>query len=250
MLSPFVCITEIVEHIVVETARVYKGTKNEDDWMFYHDALSLMTAKETIRWMQEKDYLKRWILPMGGLHEWDKDLKAYLGRPVGNSPENMPLDTNLNRDVHLSVDEHVKSTLHLDSKDEEKFDLSTPARGWYAYERVLQTVPISKRILEDVEKVLRSLEIVRLEKGVRCDGVGNRNYGKRRELVLEKRSGGKNPRKQPLDDYGASRNLHQHAASGLKLKLEISLKRASGENVALGNKKKRLDNVSDDDIIN
>jgi hypothetical protein len=63
MLSPFVCITEIVEHIVVETARVYKGTKNEDDWMFYHDALSLMTAKETIRWMQEKDYLKRWILP-------------------------------------------------------------------------------------------------------------------------------------------------------------------------------------------
>jgi hypothetical protein len=54
-MSPFVCISEVVEHIVVETARIYKGTKKEDDWMFYHDALSLMTAKDTIKWMQEKD---------------------------------------------------------------------------------------------------------------------------------------------------------------------------------------------------
>jgi hypothetical protein len=48
----------MVEHIVVESARIYKGTKHEYDWMFYHDALSLMTAKETVKWMKEKDYLK------------------------------------------------------------------------------------------------------------------------------------------------------------------------------------------------
>jgi hypothetical protein len=251
MMSPFVCISEVVEHIVVETARIYKGTKKEDDWMFYHDALSLMTAKDTIKWMQEKDYLKRWILPMGGLHQWDNDLKAYFGRPIGNSPENMPLDTSLNNDVHQKVDQHVLITRHMDSKDEEKFDLSTPVKGWSAYKRVLETVPTSQRILQDVEKVLHSLEIVRQKKGVRCSGVGNTNYGRRREKVLEKQSGGKNPRKQPLDDYGASRNLHPHAESAARMKVEISLKRASSDaNVALGNKKKKLDDVSDDDISN
>jgi hypothetical protein len=206
-LSPFVCISEIVEHIVVESARIYEGTENKDDWMFYHDALSLMTAKETVRWMKEKDYLKHWILPMGGLHQWDNDLKVYYGRPIGNSPENMPLDTSLNNNIHQKVEEHVLMTLEMDTTNAEKFDLSTPAKGWSAYRRVLETCPTSERIVQDILKVLRSLEIVRKKKGVRCAGVGNTNYGRRRELVLEKQSGGKNPRKQAFDDYGATRNL-------------------------------------------
>jgi hypothetical protein len=239
----------MVEHIVEETARIYKGTEHEDDWMFYHDALSLMTAKDTVKWMKEKDYLKRWILPMEGLHQWDKDLKSYFGRPVGNSPENMPLDTSLNNDIHQKVEEHVLFTLEMDTEQEEKFDLSTPAKGWSAYRRVLETHPVSRRIVQDVEKVLRSLGIVREAKGVRCAGVGNTNYGRRREVVLEKQSGGKNPRKQPLDDYGASRNLHPHAESAAKMKVESSLKRATGEKVALGNKKKKLDDVTNDHIM-
>ena len=249
LLSSFVCISKMVEHIVVETAQIYKGTKNKDNWMFYHDALSLMTAKETIKWMKEKDYLKRWILPVGGLHLWDKDLNSYFGRPIGNSPENMPLDTSLNNNIHQKVEEHVLMTLDMNINDDKKFDLSTPAKGWWAYKRVLETCPTSIRNLQDVQKVLRSLEIVRKAKGVRCGGVGNTNYGRRREVVLVKQCGGKNPRKQPLDDYGASRNLHPHAESAAKMKVESSLKRASGKKVALGNKKKKLDDVSNDDII-
>jgi hypothetical protein len=53
--------------------------------------------------------------------------------------------------------------------------------------------------------IARLSYFVRKKKGVRCGGVGNStNYGRRREVVLEKQSGGKNPRKQTLDDYGAS----------------------------------------------
>jgi hypothetical protein len=65
-----------VEHIVVELARIYEGTKNENDWMFYHDAFLLMMVKEMVRWMKEKDYLKHWILPMGD-------------PPMGRRPENL-----------------------------------------------------------------------------------------------------------------------------------------------------------------
>jgi hypothetical protein len=55
--------------------------------------------------------------------------------------------------------------------------------------------------------------------------LGNTNHGRRREVVLEKqRSGGKNPRKPPLNDYGASQNFHLHAESVAKIKVKSSLK--------------------------
>jgi hypothetical protein len=75
-------------------------------------------------------------------------------QPIGNSPENMPLDTSLDNDIHQKVDVHVLMTLEMDTNDKEKFDLSTPAKGWSAYRRVLETVPSSDRITQDVENVL------------------------------------------------------------------------------------------------
>lgn len=35
-----VCITELVIHMATETERVFKGTKHEKTWLFYHDALT------------------------------------------------------------------------------------------------------------------------------------------------------------------------------------------------------------------
>ena len=70
-----------------------KGSVHEDDLFIVHDALVLMTAKETIEWTKEKNCFHRWLLPMNGLQDW----KPYAGRPVGNSPEFMPLDNILNR---------------------------------------------------------------------------------------------------------------------------------------------------------
>jgi hypothetical protein len=56
-MSAHVCIKDLVKHIVVETERLMKGTQHKDDWMFYHDALTLMTAKETIVWMKRRGIL-------------------------------------------------------------------------------------------------------------------------------------------------------------------------------------------------
>ena len=39
-------------HIVIKTKDFFKGTNHEDDWLFYHDALSLMTVKDCIAWMK------------------------------------------------------------------------------------------------------------------------------------------------------------------------------------------------------
>jgi hypothetical protein len=69
-LSQYVCITDMVEHIFVESAKLFKVTKYEHDWSFYHDVLSLMTAKDTIQWMRDKGYYKHWVLPVNRLQSW------------------------------------------------------------------------------------------------------------------------------------------------------------------------------------
>jgi hypothetical protein len=75
----YVCITDFVEHILVqETKSLMKGTKHEDDWMFYHDALALMTAKDNNAWMKKKGHFERWILPTNGLHTDGASLKYYF----------------------------------------------------------------------------------------------------------------------------------------------------------------------------
>ena len=75
-----------------ETENLMKGSVHKDDLFIIHDALVLMTAKETIEWMKEKNYFHRWLLPMNGL----QDGTPYDERPVVNSPEFMPLDNSLN----------------------------------------------------------------------------------------------------------------------------------------------------------
>ena len=49
----FLCTTDMIEHIVKESAKVFEGTEHKDKWVFYHDALSLMTADATIAWIKE-----------------------------------------------------------------------------------------------------------------------------------------------------------------------------------------------------
>ena len=46
-MKKYVCITTILKHIISESSNVMNGSKHEHDWYFYHDALSLLTAKET-----------------------------------------------------------------------------------------------------------------------------------------------------------------------------------------------------------
>jgi hypothetical protein len=70
--------------------RSTRSLYHEDDCFFNHETLSLMTAAQTIEWMSKKDYLKRWLLPVNMLSEDNSDLKNFLRRPIGNSPEMMP----------------------------------------------------------------------------------------------------------------------------------------------------------------
>lgn len=222
-LRNVVCITELVEHIFQETKKLYQveseDSDNGPDWWFYHDALSLMACEQTRQWMSEMGYLKHWILPEHGLHTDDDGLKNYHMKPVGNSPEFMPLDCSLNKDVHESVNRHVAATCHLPETDPKRFSLSTPKRGDLAYFRVLQGAPTRERIIQDCERFIINLKAVEQAQGVVVRGLGNRQGRRRQEDCPASNWGGKR-QKRPSGEYRLTW-LHEDASSALKEKAKM-----------------------------
>jgi hypothetical protein len=68
-------------------------------------------------------------------------------------------------------------THELADDGSKKFDLSTPKKGSWAYQRVLQISPSSKRIKQDIWNIFVSVEKVRKAGGILVEGLG-KNYGK------------------------------------------------------------------------
>ena len=234
-LKGYTCITHLIHHMVCETKKVFKGTTHENSCLFYHDALSLMTAKATRQWMKNEGYEKMWILPENNLYEVYGDMKAYIGRPAGNSPELCNLDSNLNQDVHLSVDMNVRYTESYHKDDPRKFSITTPKKGTSAYLRIFDPgpkgiAPTSERILQDTSGVLEAIMIIIEQNGCIVDDM-NARKGKRRQTGLTKSSnlGGKRERKQKLDDYGHSFNIHEDAKACKDMKLELSKRLFNGD---------------------
>ena len=128
-MSKFFCITDLIRFMVKEAENLMKGSVHEDDFFIVHDALVLITPKETIQWMKDKNYYHRWLLPMNGL----QDGTPYAGRPVGNIPEFMTLDNSINRYILHSLRFHCvlrRFVIDGEGTDEEernvRFSFSTP----------------------------------------------------------------------------------------------------------------------------
>ena len=66
-MSKFCCITDLIRFMMKEAEKLMKGSVHEDYLFIVHDALVLMIAKETIKWMKEKNCFHRLLLPINGL---------------------------------------------------------------------------------------------------------------------------------------------------------------------------------------
>lgn len=124
-LKSVICVKLLVTHIYEESRKAFIGTLYENNWFFFHDALSLMTCTSTVEWMKEMGYYKHWILPVMGCNEHHSPYNKF---PCGNSPECCCLDCHLNRDFKACVMKHIALTVHLPESDPRKFSFSTPNR--------------------------------------------------------------------------------------------------------------------------
>ena len=187
-MRKYVCVTDMVQFMHDETAKIFKGTPYEDTYLFYHGVLSTMTDKDCIKWMEEKGILKRWIRPVYGLNNViviiddegkEKRSEHYGGRPVGNCPEIMPQDNSLFCDFRCSFDTHVTLTCLLPKYDIRRFSKAAPRLIQSAVKRLWDpddgVAPSSKRIVQDILRLAENLQIIVENYGAVVPGVADRN---------------------------------------------------------------------------
>ena len=157
-VTGFTSINQLIDHMFSEAKRLMAGTVHHNDYVVYHDALSLMTGKESIKYMKEKGYWNKLIRPLNGVND---KYKRYKDRVVGNHPYLMPLDAHLNQDLHSAFDYHCVITQHLPEDDPRKFSRKTPKameRGYLKlWDHTLpegEGCPSSSRILRDIREVV------------------------------------------------------------------------------------------------
>ena len=185
-------VSDMIHHMVTETSNALKGSEYEGKALFYHDALSQLTEKKTMEWMEKNEFegrkiSKMWIKPEMGCNAEiklsnGKTTKDYAGRPPGNSPEFMPLGTTLNQDIHKAVNTQVAATYFLPKDHPLKFSLATPATIEHAYGRVHcpnydkknSAIPTSRQIKQDINKVFYALLTVMRAEGKVVQGLASR----------------------------------------------------------------------------
>jgi hypothetical protein len=156
----------LMDHIIQEGTRIYKGTRREHTWLIYHDHLKIWWEKES------QEYLKSLSCPIEGnpSRTWydrqikiygetnnSKVAKAYQNCLPGDSPELMPLDCHLFADVQEGAAKNVALTYHiLDGHADAalKYSFATPHKVFDALQRtILAGCPSPSRIAEDVGRV-------------------------------------------------------------------------------------------------
>ena len=225
-MSHFVCVTELIDHIFTESERIMRGTKYELTWSVYHDALSLMTAKDSIEYMKEKNWYHHWVLPLNGLQD-NQGLNRYRDRPVGNMPEAMPWDMSLNRDLHSIVRRHVAETSMLPKDDPNKFSLATPTKAFRAYNRCLDLLP-PHQILHDIYQVPKSMLTIYHHGGVVVQGLatraGNRfvSFNKHVDENNKTTSSNWGGKRKRNDDMKEHHKIHADAMQARESKIKLA----------------------------
>ena len=122
------CITEVMDHIIEEGNRVFKGSTHADDWCIYHDRLSSWWSVEAQLYLHEKGFGYRQWKAAGDTNNHIS--KYYQGSLMGDSPELMPLDSSLFNELINGVHTHALTTRHLPIGAAGKFEMSTPKKAW------------------------------------------------------------------------------------------------------------------------
>ena len=181
-----VCIKELVQHIDSATKDVFRGTEYAESCPWSHDALSQLMDNDCKDWMKEKGYFDRWLGPVLGCNDIvtipgqpEKVSTRYKERPPGNSPEVMPNDNSLNRDLKCAHDLCVSLTHHLPNSDPRKFSKSTPreiSRGILRlFDPDTGCSPKPARIVQDISRVPDALKKIVLFGGGIVPGLADRN---------------------------------------------------------------------------
>jgi len=147
------CVTELIDHMVIESKKAYVGTDREGDFLIYHDALSVFTETEAQAYLasQYPDMAGRFIASVGTTNQGT----SYHGRCVGDSPELCRgLDSHGFADLDYAVSFccSLASVYPRDDERRRRWNQGTKKQLFGVMEAVwLNVAPTSERVIEDLE---------------------------------------------------------------------------------------------------
>lgn len=152
------CITDIMDHVVSESKRLYKGTKHAKDFMIFHDGLSAWWEEESQEHLAMLGFRDRQLRCLG---DTNRDSRYYGGKLVGDSPELcVGLDSHGFAHLKVCMDYNLAVSSRYDVGDPRRMGMGTPAEVMDTMQKCWSLAPTSEQIVADVlalPEVLRKI---------------------------------------------------------------------------------------------
>ena len=168
-------VIDLIDHVIDEGDRLFAGTPYAATWVIHHDALGQWWTAAAQAHVASRGMQDRQVCIPGA-----RKTGSYDGKLVGNSPELMPLDSNLFADFVCAIKQHVALTAEYANDDPRKFNLGSPNNTWDAMvqtwngDNELSAHPTSARIVHDVFRLPASVDRIIAAKGVVVPDLDNR----------------------------------------------------------------------------
>ena len=129
------CVKDLIDHIIIESVKLYESTDMEDKFTMFHDALSAWNEGAVQEYIKEKypGFEHRFITPVGKTCEGT----IYKSKPPGNTPENARgLDAYGFYDLESTMSFNCALSWVYPHGDSRRiFGQGTPKEVWYLMEQ-------------------------------------------------------------------------------------------------------------------
>lgn len=186
-LEGYVCITDMLDHLVAEFNRLFKGTPFAKSWVLMHDALDTFWMQSTQKYLLDKHKIgpDRLMCIKGSTNPLVDD--RYRNKLVGDSPEFMPLDSNCFSYYETAMSANLAHTYLLKHDHPDKHLASTPDQVqrlmFYTWKH---DSPTSEDIVRDIYRYAKALGLVVDAEGAKVPRLDTRQ-GRRRSVKGEVR---------------------------------------------------------------
>ena len=147
-----VCVTDLIDHMITESKKIYAGTDMEDRFLMFHDALAQWNEDEAQLYIKTRypGFKNRFIKPVCTTCAGT----IYHNMVPGNSPENARgLDSFGFADLEYAMCFNCALAWHYPYGDARRiFGQGTPKEVWHLMEQTWTVVgvPTNARITEDI----------------------------------------------------------------------------------------------------
>ncbi len=146
----YCCITELMDHVIKQSNKIYANTPHANTYLIFHDALATWWEADAQAYLAQKGFAHRQLRCLGATNAGNR----YKGKLTGDTPELCrALDSHGFADLTRSMRFHASLSSVYPMGDPRRFNMGTPAEVWRTMVRCWQMEPTSERIVQDIQKL-------------------------------------------------------------------------------------------------